>query len=159
MITTFAVHPHRTPFNEADFTAYRAPGSGVITGQLVIFPDHARYGDRSEIELLPVTPYTTEMVERELGNGERLFPANSALRKYVRITTADHLGNFAFTGLPAGEYYVFGQVEWNDQPLFDEYNQYQWGCERIRVGAGQTVHVQVTHNPGHGFAILATGTI
>jgi len=43
--------------------------------------------------------------------------------------------------------------------LFPEYNQYQWGLERVHVGAGQNVSVRVTHNPGHGFAVMAGGTI
>jgi hypothetical protein len=158
VITMLDVHPHQVPFDETEFAAYDRPGSGAITGQLaVVDPDNGRlrHGDRATVELLPVASYTTEMVNRQLGQGTRLFPADSRLKKYVRTTTTDHQGNFAFSSLPAGDYYVFGDVEWNDQPLFEEYNQYQWGCERITVRNGQVTRVMVSHNLNHGHAVLA----
>jgi hypothetical protein len=142
--------PRRVPFDESAFAGYGGPGSGSVVGQLIVtWQGHTYPGEGNSITLIPVTAYTREMVERELGDGVYLTPSDPRFKKYVRITNADHQGNFAFHQIPAGEYFVAGEVSWNGSGSSDSL-YYQWGCERVKVGTGQTVRIKVSHNPQHG---------
>jgi len=146
----FARSPRQIPFDESAFAAYARPGSGSVVGQLIATDEGNSYpGEGVPITLVPVTAYTREMVERELGEGVTLTPSDSRFKKYVRITTADHQGNFAFHQIPAGEYFVAGEASWAETGSSDAY-VHQWACERVKVRNGQTVRIQVTHNPQHG---------
>ena len=102
--------------------------------------------DGTVITLLPVTAYTREMVNRELGDGEHLAASDPRLKKYVRRTRTDAEGNFVFERVPAGEYFVTGQVKGNSQDDFS----YRWACEQVTVGKGQSIRIALTHNPQHG---------
>jgi hypothetical protein len=150
----------RVPFNEADFAAYRGAGTGTVAGQLAVTDTNGELhvGTRCDIELVPVTPYTQEMVEVELGQGLFLYPSvDSRFKKYARVMTADSNGNFVFRQVPAGQYFVCGEVDWL-LPASDDYDV-QWGLERVTVGKGQTVNVTVSHNPNHGHIVLGIGRL
>jgi hypothetical protein len=139
----FVTVPRAVPFDESRFAAYRGSGSGVVTGQLIVTADDGVHiGSGDHVTLIPVTAYTREMVDREIVNGDRLAPSDPRFKKYVRLTTTDDNGNFAFHQLPPGEYFVSGLAEW----YFGSDAHYQWGCERISVGRGQSVRVKVSHN-------------
>jgi hypothetical protein len=144
----FVRFPHRVPFNEAEFAPYNAPGTGRVVGVMSATDEGQTYlAGGSPVTLLPATSYTQEMVDRETGDGVTLLPSDPRLKKYLHLTRTDSSGNFSFQGIPTGEYFVAGEVAWDagaDEIL------HQWACERIKVGKGQTVHVQVTHNPQHG---------
>jgi len=60
----------------------------------------------------------------------------------VTAYTKEH---FVFDHVRAGEYFVNAQVEWS----FADDTSYQWACERISVGAGQTVRVKVSKDLHH----------
>ena len=139
--------PRRVPFNEADFAAYRGAGSSTVAGQVIVkSPDgETHIGAGTEISLLPVTAYTTEMVEREIGNGEYLTPSDARFQPYARLQKTDDKGHFVFDHVRAGEYYVAAQAEW----YFADDTSYQWACERIAVGAGQTVRINVSKDIHH----------
>ena len=152
-LSGFATSQRRVPFNEAEFAAYRGSGSGSVTGQLsvtssdgVVHAGSAGQGPNSiHVTLLPVTAYTREMVEREIGDGENLGSSDPRFQKYARLTSTDANGNFAFRQIPAGEYFVSGLGEWTASGDF----QYQWACERVRVGKGETVRIKLSHDLHH----------
>jgi hypothetical protein len=147
--TVFYRAPRQVAFNEADFATYAGSGRASVTGQLICSSageDHP--GQGSPVTLLPVTVYTKEMIDRELGDGVTLVPSDPRLKKYVRITRTDDQGHFAFPDVPAGEYFVAGEATW-DPPGGGDFLA-QWACERITVHQGQKVNIQVTHNPQHG---------
>ncbi|MDR3402145.1 MAG: hypothetical protein P4L99_06560 [Chthoniobacter sp.] len=132
------------PFNEADFAAYRGAGSGTVAGQLIVTSadGETHIGDGEHITLIPVTAYTQEMVDREIGEGENLASSDPRFRPYVRLTKADSHGNFLFDHLCPGEYFVSGLAEW----YFGDDAQYQWACERVSVRNGQTVRLKLSKN-------------
>jgi len=139
--------PRHVPFNESEFAGYGAPGSGSVSGQLVVNIGGQSYiGNGSSITLVPVTAYTQEMVDRELGNGALLVSADPRLKQYVRKARADSNGNFTFQQVPAGNYFVAGVAGYNDMSNDNNY-VYQWGFERVTVGKGQNVRIQLTRNP------------
>jgi hypothetical protein len=134
--------PRRVAFDESAFSAYGKPGAGIVTGRLIVTSGdgvvHAGSANQNmmgdtPVTLLPVTAYTREMVDREIGNGERLPLSDPRFKKYVRATKTDANGNFAFHQIPAGQYFVSGMAEWLEMGEF----KYQWACEGISVGRGQ----------------------
>ena len=146
----FARVPRRVPFDESAFAGYGGSGSGAVAGQLIVSYEGQSYpGEGVPITLIPLTAYTREMVERELGDGVYLTASDPRFKKYVRITNADHYGNFAFHQIPPGQYFIVGEAAWNEAGSSDTY-VHQWGCERVTVGKGQTVRIKVSHNPQHG---------
>jgi hypothetical protein len=143
----FNAVPRQVAFNEADFATYGGQGTASVTGQLICSYEGKNHpGQGTPVTLLPVTAYTKEMIDRELGDGVTLMPSDSRLKKYIRITNADHQGNFAFRHVPAGEYFVAGEAGWDKA----DYELHQWACERVTVHNGQMVNIRVTHNPQHG---------
>ena len=77
-LSGFATSQRRVPFNEAEFAAYRGSGPRQCGGAVVRHLQRwggprreAGQGPNSiHVTLLPVTAYTREMVEREIGDGE-----------------------------------------------------------------------------------------
>jgi hypothetical protein len=149
----FATSPRRVAFDESEFADYRGSGSGVVTGLLAVrssdgFERVGNFGGSVagvHITLMPVTAYTREMVEREIGDGQYLGASDRRLQKYVRLTKTDGNGHFEFHQVRAGEYFVCGLAEWS---VFGGF-QYQWACERVTVGDGQTVRIKLSHNLRH----------
>jgi hypothetical protein len=133
----------KAAFDEAEFARYRHPGSGSVTGQLVVSgaDGSAHVGMSNHVAIFPVTAYTKEIVDREVGNGEYLQASDPRFLKYVKTTATDAHGNFGFNNLAAGEYFVLGLAQWN------EGNTAQWACETVKVGAGQTAGVKLAHDP------------
>ena len=142
--------PRQVAFHEADFAAYRGPGTATVTGHLVVSTwDGVKVGSRTTVELVPVNAYTQEMVDTELVQGFRLSPeVDERFKKYARIVTTDKEANFSIQGVPAGHYFLLAEVDFLP-PASDEYMG-QWALERVDVAAGQTLHVMLTHNPGRG---------
>lgn len=149
--------PRRVPFEESAFAGYGSAGSATVSGKLVVTSSNGRVHlahdgneedriDGTVVTLLPVAAYTREMVDRELGAGEYLVSSDPRFHKYVRLTRTDAEGNFVFKQIPAGEYFVTGQVKGSS---LDDFS-YRWACERIKVGNGQSVKIKLSHNPQHG---------
>jgi hypothetical protein len=136
--------PRKAAFDEAEFTHYRHPGSGAVAGQLVVTSGNgpAHVGINNHVALFPVTAYSKEIVDREIGNGEYLQASDARFLKYVRTASTDAHGNFGFSHLAAGEYFVLGLAQWNEGNAA----QYQWACETIKVGGGQTAGIKLAHD-------------
>ena len=146
----FVNSPRRVRFDESELAAYRGSGSGTVTGLLAV-----RSSDGAEhvgnfggsmagvhVTLIPVTAYTKEMVEREIGNGENLGASDLRFQKYVRVTKTDPNGSFVFNEVPAGDYFVSGLGEWIE---FGEF-KYQWACDRVTVRDGESVRIKLARN-------------
>jgi hypothetical protein len=149
--------PRRIAFEESAFAGYGGAGSATVSGKLVVTSSNGKVHlahdgneedriDGTVVTLLPVAAYTREMVDRELGDGEYLAPSDSRFQKYVRLTRTDAEGNFVFKQIPAGEYFVTGQVKGNS---LDDFS-YRWACEHIKVGKNQSLKIKLSHNPQHG---------
>src|ERR1700761_4089253 len=79
------------PFSEQDFAGYDRAGSGSIRGQVSADYQGNHYISQGEqVALLPITPYTSEMVTRELGYGVLLTQPDLRFRKYARYTRTDN---------------------------------------------------------------------
>jgi hypothetical protein len=55
---------------------------------------------------------TTEWYETVIKRGKRIKAGDERMMQHSRRTIADGSGNFEFSGLPAGDYYVVTAVAW-----------------------------------------------
>jgi hypothetical protein len=114
-------------FDEKQFEKYNVKGTASIKGQAFskTAGGEIRYGAGETVYLVPVNSYTSELmpyIQKEqtifyagmtLGAVEKnLEGVDSRWRKYLKTTVADGFGNFEFTELAEGEYYVQCPVFW-----------------------------------------------
>jgi hypothetical protein len=104
-------------FNESEFAPYDGTGSSTIMGQafLKTVGGEVRYGAGCQVVMVPVTSYSTEEYERAIIRGERLEPPDSSYATYVHTTIADGNGNFEFSEIPSGGYYLACLIQWEYQ--------------------------------------------
>ena len=109
--------PHHQAFVEGAGGYSLKTGTGTVRGQMNLFnKDGSKFSkDGMPVLLMPVTGYTTEIAQREYGNGAFLSRPDLRLTKYVRTTTTDADGYFQFLRIPAGRYYVAGKITWETQ--------------------------------------------
>ena len=117
-LLTGCTQSRQTQFNEADFIAASARGSGVVTGQVYLMLGNQKLtADREVVVLAPVNAYTTENVRRRFLEGENLSSADNRIDKYLHDTTTDADGRFSITGVPPGDYYLESEINWTTQNL------------------------------------------
>jgi hypothetical protein len=142
----------QTAFNPADFSGALRKGSGTVTGRVSVdTQNHGPIQPRYQpIILVPVNAYTTENVQRRFINGENLQVADKRLLQYERTTQTDADGRFTFRGVPAGDYYIEGELPWlisymstDDQGISERLyvSYFKYYFARVTVKEGQTVQV------------------
>ncbi len=152
VMSSGCVVSRQTAFNPADFSGMQRRGSGVITGQVSVDTSNAGtiHPHYQPIILVPVNAYTTENVQRRFINGENLHAADKRLDQYARTVDTDDGGNFAFRGVPSGEYYLEGEMPWttsymdtDDQGISERMHvsYFKYYYARVSVKDGQTVRV------------------
>ncbi len=142
----------QTAFDPAEFSGMTRKGTGVVTGQVSV--DTQNHGTIhphfQPIFLVPVTAYTTENVQRRFINGENLQAADKRLSQYERAANTDGDGHFTFRGVPAGEYYLEGEMPWittymstDDQGISQQLyvSHFKYYFARASVKDGQTTRV------------------
>ena len=155
------VASRQVSFNEADFARTTGTGSGSVTGHASVTfswqdwtgpQTTTRTADSETVVLLPVNAYTTESIQRKYIAGVNLADGDPRYVKYIRSTSTDDQGNFAFHQIPPGEYYVGSVVNWNShywstdsEGILQKYTlrQNMLICARVSVSNGQTT--SVTH--------------
>ena len=148
LFSSCAEAPRRVVFSESEFARYRGSGTGAVTGRafMVLRDKTIRVADKTAIDLEPATQYTTETKDRKWIGGEKLQPPDSRLLSHIQEVVSDDNGNFKFTGVVPGDYYVVFHALWreehnsaeSDQPWTDHL---QWIFTRISVRSGSTVNV------------------
>lgn len=137
----------QTVFDEAEYTPYAGTGTSTITGQafLKTRAGEVRLGAGNTVELVPLTPYTRERLNRATLGGQHLEPRDPRLAQYVRTTVADGNGNFEFRNVPAGDYVALCLITW--EYVASAYSRATTGGQAygiVKVGPGETVKVVVT---------------
>ena len=150
-LLTGCTQSRQTQFNEADFIAAAARGSGVVTGQVYLMLDNTKLtADQEIVALAPVNAYTTENIRRHFLGGENLQSADNRIDKYLRNTTTDADGRFSITGVPSGDYYLESEITWSTQFLQtdEDGRQYYMYSDhqklvfvQLSVKGNQTIHV------------------
>lgn len=132
-------------FNPEEFKPYMVKGTGKISGQafLKTAGGDVKFGAGNKVELIPMTAYMRERVERVMRRGERLEERDWRVINYQRETVADGNGNFEFTEIPPGEYVVYCLIQWQVSsgiytlPTGD----YAYGVVKIAEGESKKVIV------------------
>jgi hypothetical protein len=143
---------HQVPFTEADYLPYLEAGTAVITGEALVTMKggEVKKGAEDMVFLIPATPYSSEWFSQKVV-GEKLIEGRDprALRA-TRSTTTDRLGNFTFTNLPPGDYFLTCEITWEVPSINIRSLEVKRGIRsvlaygRVSVGSGEAVRVQVT---------------
>lgn len=106
--------PRKTAFVEAEYSPYAQPGTGVIEGQAFLRTrgGEVRYGAGGDVNLNPVTSYSSEWWQRTVLGGQPLTDPDPRAARYHRVVRADGEGRFRFDSLPPGSYYIAAEVAW-----------------------------------------------
>lgn len=138
--------PRQAEFIESEFAPYGEIGSSTVTGQAFLKTrgGEVRFGAGSEVIMVPVTSYTTEIFQRSVLDGQRLQSPDSRYAAYRRTTTTDGNGNFEFRNAPAGEYYLSCVITWEVPGPYGLQTTGGTAHGRVKAGAGETVKVIVT---------------
>jgi len=150
----------QTPFNPAEFSGALRKGSGVVTGRVSVDTQNVGtiHPHFQPVLLVPVNTYTTENVQRRFVGGENLQKSDKRILQFERNAETDGNGNFTFRGVPAGEYYLEGELPWitsylstDDQGarerLYVAYFKYYFA--RVSVKDRQTAQVAQFDQRGH----------
>lgn len=103
----------KTPFDEEAFKPFEGKGTASLTGQAFLLTrgGDAKKASGKTVYLYPLIPYTAEYMDRYILRGEFL-DENPRMYHYRRETTADVDGRFAFSDLPAGDYFAYCKIQW-----------------------------------------------
>ncbi len=116
LIAGCAMAPQKinTPFEDTPFIQHMAQGSGTIKGQAFMKTrgGDVKFGAGNKVELVPLTPYIRERLDRATIKAENVEPRDPRVEKYVRTTVADGSGNFEFSNIPPGSYAVYCEISW-----------------------------------------------
>ena len=110
-------------YNPEDGAYIHEEGNAVIEGQAFLRTTigEVRTCAGSEVHLIPVTEYSTERMQNIYGNihGGRSLSYRSTVDEPdplylqdIRGTTCDAEGDYRFTSVPSGEYFVVVGVWW-----------------------------------------------
>lgn len=101
-------------YDSAEYARYAGNGSSRITGQAFAktVGGDVKYAAGNTVWLYPVTSMTTEWYQTAIKGGKPMKTGDQRMMQHSRSTVADGSGNFEFSGLPAGDYYVVTQVTW-----------------------------------------------
>lgn len=133
-------------FDEEMFKSSIEPGTATITGQafLKTRSGEVKFGAGNEVVCVPVNAYTIETQQRTIIGGENLEAPDSRYAKYRRVTQADGSGNFQFSNLPAGEYFISCIIQWEYATSYGPMPTGGVAYVRVKVNEGETVKVVAT---------------
>lgn len=136
----------RVPFNDAEYARLPESGTGVITGQVFMktVGGDVKYGAGSPVNLFPVTSYSEQWYDVMFVQHKQLAEPNPKANKYFRTVQADGNGNFQFSDIPPGDYFINSVVQWQAPTQFGLSNQGGMLANRIKVENGKTTRVMIT---------------
>jgi hypothetical protein len=109
-------------FNQQEAQYIRTKGKAQISGQLFLRRNDGVvvYGAGSTVSLIPSTGYARERIKAIYGAAKyraatvplKFENEDPAYAEFIRTTKADGQGNFSFTEVAPGDYFVSGLVTW-----------------------------------------------
>ena len=127
----------------------RGEGNASLTGKAFIKLENGEYQDCAgfQIELLPVTPYSKERIEKTYGNTEHgqillsqnppsFTPDAKAYHEMEIIGKCDEEGIFRFDNIKAGEFFIMAFIIWDEE---------QQG-EKVKQGGGVMHYIHLKDN-------------
>ncbi|NOR55661.1 MAG: carboxypeptidase regulatory-like domain-containing protein [Sulfurovum sp.] len=137
----------RIPFPTSEYYALPRSGKGTIKGKIFVSDlyNEQVVGASTRLYLNPITSYSKQWyVESYLG-GNKMQKADSRLFNYMKFTTANASGNFAFYGVPSGNYYLIGTVKCGTACGYESEQNIRLAT-RVSVQGNQIVKKDLTRN-------------
>lgn len=115
----------RIPFPVEEYAKLRRMGKGTVKGQIYLSDGYDRkvFGKGTRLYLNPKTSYSDQWYEESYIGGHKMQKADDRLFNYLRFTSSDQNGNFAFYGVPSGSYYLIGTVTCGTECGYDRPTQ------------------------------------
>jgi len=130
----------RIPFPADEYAQLKTMGEGVVKGTISVrLGDRTVPGRQTRLYLNPVTSYSKQWYRESYLAGHKMGKADPRLFNYLKFTASNDRGDFAFYGVPAGEYYVVGTVHCTECG-----GKNIRIAKRVRVGKRGTVTVNLT---------------
>ncbi len=103
-----------TPFDSAAHSAYLAAGTGTVKGQGFLRQQGGGVVTcaGSKVMLIPATPYFREAMDIAR-SGRQIQPAPYEAQQLSKHSTCDAQGNFQFSDVAAGPWFVTTEVTWS----------------------------------------------
>jgi len=135
----------RIPFPVEEYSRLARTGSATVEGSIYLYDSTGRkiYGRQTRLYLNPVTSYSRQWYRESYLGGRKMDKADPRLFNYLKFTTSDQSGHFAFYGVPAGNYYLIGVVRCGSECGYDTPQNIRVAKE-ITVPAGGTVQVDLS---------------
>jgi hypothetical protein len=151
---TVALH---TRFQPREVAWFAGRGTNTIEGTAIAraYNGTAKTCAALPVTLFPVSAYASERMTALYESDQEGFnpilmgrPASfdNDDQRYIqtaKTTRCDAHGHFAFSELPDGDYFVVGEVTWQDRRLGLQQGGYL--MRRIHVAAGETKEVLLAH--------------
>ncbi|PVZ19954.1 MULTISPECIES: hypothetical protein [unclassified Pseudomonas] len=136
----------RIAFPVAEYQSLPKAGTGIVEGQVFMrtIGGDVKYGAGSEVTLNPMTSYSQQWYRYTYELRQPLQPGDPRQEAYVIRTQADGNGNFRFTDVPPGQYYLTSRVTWQAPTQYGLTPQGGWLTNRITVKDGQSIRSMLT---------------
>ncbi len=111
----------RIRFSMSEYYRLERTGKGTVEGRIFIKDAYGRpvFGKNTRLYLNPVTSYSEQWYEESYLDGHKMEKADSRLFNYLRFITSNANGEFAFYGVPSGDYYLIGTVKCGEECGYD----------------------------------------
>ena len=111
----------RVPFPQSEYNNLQKSGKSTVKGKIYITDTDGNniYGKGTRLYLNPVTSYSRQWYNESYVGGYKMEKADKKLFNYLKFTTSNKKGNFAFFGIPSGSYYVIGVVKCGSECGYD----------------------------------------
>ena len=102
----------RIIFPVAEYNRLSRMGKGTVKGTIFVSDAYNKrvLGAGTRLYLNPKTTYSDQWYRESYIGGYKMEKADSRLFNYLRFTASNSQGNFAFYGVPSGQYYLIGTV-------------------------------------------------
>jgi len=138
--------PRKAVFNAAEYVPYERQGNGGIQGQAFLVQRNGGVvvGAGRDVYLVPVTSLTTELYERWIVGYTVLEPTDAPTKQFTKVQVGDADGRFSFTGLPAGEYYIWCTINWEVPQGYITAREGGIAHAKVKVEDGKVTQAVVT---------------
>ena len=103
----------RIKFPTSEYNKLMRFGKGTVKGKIYLKDDYGQpiLGKGTRLYLNPITSYSKQWYKKSYLGGRKMYKADNRLYNYLRFTASNGEGEFAFYGVPNGDYYLIGTVK------------------------------------------------
>lgn len=137
----------RIPFPVSEYYALPRTGKGTIKGSIYVRDLYGEkvFGSGTRLYLNPITSYSRQWYEESYLDGHKMQKADARLFNYLKFTAADANGNFAFYGVPSGNYYLIGTVKCGNACGYESERSIRI-ASRVSIRGNQVIQKDLTRS-------------